>query len=211
MTVKNFIELFRRQIYNGQPSDDATITVGLVKTWLPQAAAFAAKSNYKENVALDGIGYVNNSFYSKFSGISISSQGNFIWRITLPQIPLGIGANEGISTIELVDSSNGQVTRPFIPMTERQKTFYQSMRPIQNKVLYYYEGKYLYAISTLILSAYTANVVMVSGGDFALTSDLNVPDDYIAPMFQYLQQQLLLEKAQPVDDTNDGLDATKTT
>ena len=103
MLVRTFIERVRRQIYNGQPTDDATITIGLVKNYLPDAAAFAAKQNYKENITLDGIGYINNSFYSKFTGIAISGGQNFLWSTTLPQIPLGIGTNEGISTLELRD------------------------------------------------------------------------------------------------------------
>src|SRR6476660_7618326 len=104
MTRRAYIEQVRRLIYNGQPSDDATITVGLVNVWLNQAIGVAAKANYKENVALDGIGFVNNSFYSKFSSLSISSNGNFLWKVTLPQIPFGVGANQGISTLELVDT-----------------------------------------------------------------------------------------------------------
>lgn len=210
MLVRTFIERVRRQIYNGQPTDDATITIGLVKNYLPDAAAFAAKQNYKENITLDGIGYVNNSFYSKFIGIAISGGQNFLWSATLPQIPLGIGTNEGISTIELRDS-DGRVTNPFIPLSESQKTFYKSVRPLQNKVLYYYEGKTLYCISTIMLSQYTAQVTMVSAGDFSLSSELVVPDDYIPIMMQYIQQQLLLEHNQPTDAQNDGLDARVTT
>lgn len=211
MKREQFIERVRRQIYNGPPADDATITVGLVNNILEDAIAIAAKANYKDNIAIEGIGFVNNSFYTKFTDISISSYGNFLWQVQLPHVPTGIGATEGISTLELVDDT-GRVTRPFVPLTENQKTFYQSMRAVPNKILYYYEGDLLYAISTLILNQYTANVTMVSGGDTRdLDSTLNVPGDYLPIMMQYLQQQLLLEKAQPIDVTNDGLDANITT
>lgn len=206
-----FIERVRRQIYNGQPNDDATITVGLVNNYLNDAIGVAAKTNWKENTAIEGISYVNNSFYTTFKDLSISSDGNFTWKITLPEIPVGIGFNEGISTLKLKDS-NGQITLPLIPITENQKTYYQGMRPIQNKVIYYYEGSYLFIVSTIILSQYTADVTMVSGGDSTdLYSILNVPPDYFPVMMQYLQQQLLLEKSIPIDATNDGLDAAKTT
>lgn len=210
MIVRKFIEMVRRQIYNGLPTDDATITIGLVQAWLPQAAAYAAKKNYSDNITLDGIGYVNNSFYSKFTGIAISGGQNFLWQFTLPQIPLGIGAHEGISTLELADSA-GKVTQPFIPLSENQKTIYKNIRPIPNKVLFYYEGKTAYAISTLVLSQYTAQVTLVSAGNFSLSSELTVPDDYLPIMMQFLQQQLLLERNQPTDSQNDGLDAKVTT
>lgn len=211
MTRRQYIEQIRRLIYGGQPSNDATITELLVNQWLGQAIGIAAKSNYKDNITIDGIGYINNSFYTKFSGLSITSSGNFLWRMTLPQIPVGVGRNEGISTLELLDST-GLITRPFIPISENQKTYYQTMRPIPNKVLYYYEGNYLYAISTLMLSSYTANVVMVSGGDSTnLDSELNVPPDYIPIMTEYLLKQLMAERLAPVDSSNDGADFIQTT
>lgn len=211
MTRRAYIEQIRRLIYGGQPTDDAEITIGLVNSWLNQGIGIAAKQNYKENVALDGIGYINNSFYSKFTGLTITDAGNFIWKTTLPQIPLGIGANEGIGTMQLVDSS-GRITNPFIPLTERQKTFYQTMRPIPNKVLFFYEGKTLYAISTLLLNLYTCNVTMVSGGlSTDLSSELIVPDDYLPVVTEYLKQQLMFERNAPVDVQQDGNDLIRST
>lgn len=210
MTRRVYIEQIRRLIYGGQPSDDAEITVNLVNQWLNQAIAIAAKKNYTDNIQLDGIGYVNNSFYSRFTDIAISGGKNFLWTLTLPQIPLGIGANEGISTLQLVDD-DGMITQPFVPLTENQKTFYDGMQSIPNKVLYYYEGKTLYCKSTLILSQYTANVTMVSGGlSTDLSSTLTVPDDYLPTVTEYLKQQLMFERSVPVDVTQDGVDALKT-
>lgn len=210
MTRRVWIERCLRQIYNGMPADDATITINLVNVWLQTAIGLAAKANYKDNIAIDGIGYINNSFYTTFTGITISSNGNFIWRFEIPQLPLGVGANDGISVLELTDGVN--VTRSLIPLTEAQRSIYKSIRPIPNKVLYYYEGKYGYVVSTLLLSSYTANVTMVSGGDNTnLDSELNVPADYDNVMIDYIKQQLLFERQLPVDATNDGLDAIVTT
>lgn len=210
-TRRQYIEQIRRMIYGGQPTNDASITVNLVNQWLNQALGVAAKQNYKDNIALDGIGYINNSFYSNFTGISIASAGNFRWLISLPEIPLGVGRNEGISTMQLVDT-DGRITNPFIPLSENQKTYYQNMMPIPNKVLYYYEGKSLYAISTLLLNQYTANITMVSGGlSTDLDTTLTIPPDYIPVMTEYLKAQLLFERNQPVDTQNDGLDAIRTT
>ena len=206
-----FIERALRQIYGGYIPDDSSITFGLVNSWLEDATALAAKQNYKDNITLDGIGYVNGSFYSKFTDIAITSDGNFIWKMTLPQIPVALGRNEGISTLELVDD-DGRVTRPFIPISEQQKSYYQGMRPIPNKVLYYYEGQFLYAVSTILLNEYTANVVMVSAGDSTdLSSTLNVPADYHPIMVEYIKQQLGFQKAQPVDTQNDGADLIRST
>ena len=211
MTREQFIERVRRQIYNGQPSDDATITMGLVNNYLNDAIAIAAKSNYKENIAIEGISYVNNSFYTTFKGISVSQDERFVWKVQLPQVPVGIGANEGISVLQFKDS-NGNVSFPCIPISENQRTYFQGMRPIPNKVVFYYEGEFAYAISTIQLSQYTASVTLISGGNSAdLQSTLNVPPDYFPIMMQYLQSQLLIERNQPKDVTNDGEDFIKTT
>ena len=170
-----FIERIRRQIYNGQPSVDATIGVNLVNFWLPDAIAVAAKANYKDNIAIDGISYLNNSFYTTFKDRSITNEGNFTWKIVLPEIPIGLGYNEGISVLKLKNTS-GLLTLPLIPINQNQRTYFQTMRPVQNKVIYYYEGKNLFILSTLILSTYTADITMVSGGDSTdLYSELNVP------------------------------------
>lgn len=66
MNRRTYIELIRRQIYGSQPSADAEITVGLVNKWLDIAIAAAAQQNYKGNIALEGISYVNNGFYTTF-------------------------------------------------------------------------------------------------------------------------------------------------
>lgn len=210
MTRRVWITRTLRQIYGGPISDDATITINLVNVWLQTAIGIAAKQNYKDNIAIDGINYINNSFYTKFSDLTITSAGNFLWKMTLPDVPLGIGMNEGISTLELYDPVTKQISRPFVPLSENQKTLYQNVRPIPNKVLYYYEGSLLYAVSTLLLNGYTANVTMVSGGDSTnLDSTLNVPADYDPVMISYIEQQLMIERNVPVDTVSDGQDVIK--
>jgi len=205
------IEQISRLVHNGQPTQDSSITDNLINLYINQGIGIAVKLNYKESIQLDGVGYINNSFYSNFTGLVITSAGNFKWQMTLPQVPLGLGQNEGISTLQLVDT-DGRITQPFVPLSENQKTFFQNMRAIPNKVLYYYEGKVLYALSTLLLNQYTANVTMVSGGlSTDLTSTLNVPDDYLMYVTEYLKQQLSFERNQPVDVQQDGVDAIRTT
>lgn len=212
MTRQTYIEQVRRFIYGGQPDDDAEITVGLVNVWLDQAIAVAAKQNYKENIALEGISYVNNSFYSIFKSLAITEDEQFLWKITLPHLPFGIGNSEGVSTLVLKDSESRQLTYPFIPLSQNQRSYYKGMRAIPNKILYYSQGEFLYIISELILQDYTAQVTMVSGGTSTdLTSTLNVPADYIPVMTEYLKTQLMFERSVPKDVTPDGLDAIRTT
>lgn len=196
-----------RQIYGGFAADDSEITFALINSWLGDAIGIAAKQNYIDAIKLDGIGYVNNSFYTKYKNLSVVPDEQFTYKITLPQIPFGIGKNEGIGTLQFIDDK-GNVSIPCVPLSENQLTYYKSMRPIPNKILFYSEGTLVYAKTTLLLNQYTASVRMISGGDGTdLDSTLNVPQDYFPTMVEYLAKQLLLERAQPQNIANDGLDA----
>lgn len=204
-----FCERALRQIYGEQPTDDSNITVNLVNTWLNDAIGIAAKKNWTDNVQIDQIAYVNNSFYTTFKGIAITSAGeNFLYQLTMPEIPLGIGRNEAISTLQFVDAS-GKVSDPAIPLSQAQVGYFRNMRPIPNKIMYYPEGTFLYAITTLQLFSpnYTGTVKMISGGDATdLNSTLNVPPDYFPIMTEYIKMQLSFERAQVKDIVNDGQD-----
>lgn len=212
MTRRALIERIRRQIYNGQPSDDATITVGLVNNYLNDAIAFAAKTNYIENVKLDGIASVNNGFYCTFKNISVTQDEQFTWKVQLPQIPVGLGDNEGLSTLSFKDYQSNQLSQTVIWITENQRSYFDGMRPIPNKLLAYNNGDSVYVKSTLLLFQYTAQVTMVSGGlSTDLSSTVNVPPDYFGGIMTYMQQQFLLELNQPKDLSNDGEDFRVTT
>jgi hypothetical protein len=174
------------------------------------AIGIAAKANYKDNIAIDGISFVNNSFYTTFRDIAVTSYDGNTYRIALPEIPIGIGRNEGVSTVQLRDSL-GLLGRTLLPISENQRTFYEAMRIIPNKLVYYYKGDAIFVSSPLILTQYTADVTMISGGDSAnLDSTLNVPPDYDAVMIEYVRQQLTIQRQMPVDRANEGEDVNPT-
>lgn len=208
MIRKAFLERNIVQIYGGFPEDDHEITYDLLNSWLPDAIATAAKQCYLDAIKIDGIAYVNNGFYTTFSGLSIvsDSTSNLGYKITLPEIPVGLGRNEGISTLQFKDE-NGFVSLTAIPLSINQQAYADSLPVIPNKIMYWPEGNTLRMKSPLQLWNYTAIVKMCSGGDSAdLNSELNVPPDYHAPMVEYLKQQMAFEKAQRPDVNNDGND-----
>lgn len=212
MTRGVFIEMVRRQIYNGQPADDATITENLVNVWIEQAIATAARKNYTDSIAIDGIAYSNNSFYTTFKSLAIAQDDLGMWKVTLPHIPFGLGQTEGVSKVIFKDPSTRQLSYPVIILTQNQSCYMLGMREIPNKLLGWTESKYIYVRAPLILYGYTAQVTMVSGGDSTdFDAELNVPADYIPVMIEFIKQQLVFEHAQPVDVQNDGVDSIKTT
>lgn len=209
MTRQILIERILRQIYNGQPTDDSTITIGLVNQWLNDAVGIAVKKNYTDGIQMDGIAYVNNSFYTTYSGLAITNanENNLLYQILLPQIPIALGKNEGVSTLQFVDDKGKTSTSSAIPLSINQLGYQDSIRPIQNKVIYWSENNKLYAKSTILLSKYTAKIRMVSGGDSTdLQSTLIVPDDYMPIVIEYIKTQLAFEKSRSIDKHNDGVD-----
>jgi hypothetical protein len=208
MNRYSFLERNLIQIYGGFPTDDAEVNFDLLNAWLPDAIGTAAKTCYKEAVQLDGIGYVNNGFYSTFSGIAITTDDtdNLCYKLTLPEIPVGIGRNEGVSALRFKDSS-GFVSLTTIFLSMNQQAYADSMRPIPNKILAWPEGNTIRMKTALQLFNYTGVVKMISGGDGAdLNSELNVPPDYFPIMVEYLKQQLMAQRSVKQDTTNDGLD-----
>jgi hypothetical protein len=203
---RQYIEQIRRQIYGGQPSSDAEITVNLVNQWLNQAVAFAAKQNYTDNLKLEGVAYINNGFYSTFKGLSVSKDENFLWKVILPEMPVGLGTSDGVSTVVFKDST-GKISYPVVMMSESQKSFQRGMRDIPNKLLGYQEGNNIYVLSTILLSQYTVSATIVSAGlSTDLDSAMNVPTDYIPVISEYLQKQFMLQRNVVVDEKADGID-----
>lgn len=210
MTRKTYIEQIRRLIYNGQPSDDATITVGLVNTVLNQAIGIAAQKNWNDSIVLDGVQYVNGGFYSTYKNLTIYREEYGLFRIELPHVPIGLGADMGVATCTVFDGTLNSY--PIAWLTQNQRTFARGMRQIPNTLLGYLENKNIYIESVFPLTSMTAKVTMISGGDSTdLSSTLNVPDDYIDTMTQYLVKYFMLERMQPVDNQNDGEDFVTTT
>jgi hypothetical protein len=206
MTRKTFIERILRQIYNGQPSDDTSITFNLVNQWLNDAIGVAAKKNYTDSIQMDGVAYVNNSFYTSYSSLTITQVDNTTFKFTLPQIPVALGKNEGIATLQF-SNSKSPTSFGAVPLSMNQVGYQDTLRPIQNKVVYWPQGQEVYMSTGIPLTAYKANVRMVSGGDSTdLNSTLIIPDDYVPIMVEYIKAQLAFERSRPIDTSNDGVD-----
>jgi hypothetical protein len=210
MLRSQLIEQILRQVYGTQPNDDASITPNLVNQMINQGIGLAIKQTYRDSIQLDGVGYINNSFYTTFKNLAITNDSNFLWKVTLPQIPMGIGKDEGISTLQLKNNSN-EVTLPVVWLSQNQVTYYQTMPPIPGKTLAYSQGDKVFIVSTNILSQYTATATIVSGGDSSnLSSTLVIPDDYLPVIVDYVTKALAQSRLQIQENVNDGVDAIRT-
>jgi hypothetical protein len=207
MTRYALIERILRQIYNGQPSDDSSITYNLVNQWLNDAIGLVVKKNYTDNIQMDGVAYINNSFYTTFTNIDINAESvdTVTYSIDLPIIPYALGRNEGVAMLQFVGDKKTSQTA--IPLSMNQVAYIEQLRPIQNKILYWIEGKNIYVKSSIPLTQYKATLRLISGGDSTdLTSTLIVPDDYMPMIIEYIKGQLAFERSRPIDQSNDGVD-----
>lgn len=193
------------QIYGGLPTDDAESTAELVASYLPYAIGAVIKQSYKENLQFDGVAYINNSFYYTFKDLSIISDPseNFQYSVELPQIPFGLGKNEGISSLRF--QKDGEVSQSAILLSVAQWSSRDRMRRIPNKILSCPESNDIKIDTTLPLSTYRANVTMVSGGVGTNMDDIiNVPDDAMPGIVAYIREQLLMQKNNITEQANDG-------
>ena len=204
-TRYNFIEKILREVYGDMPSDDSVITFNLVNVWLNEGIGLSIKKNQQENIQLEGVSFVNNSFYTTFKGLSIVNDDTFIYKVEIPEIPSGVGKNEGVASLNLTSVS--QIAPDAVPLSANQVGYVNGMRTLPNKVLYWSEGKFLYIKSVTDLSNFKARVRMISGGDASdLDSVLNVPAEYLPLITEYIVKNLMMSRQGQQDKTNDGVD-----
>lgn len=206
MTRKIIIEQIRRQYYGGVPSDDANLSENEVNAYLSQAIAYMAKVNYTDAIKLDGVENVSDAFYSTFKGLPILKDDDTqFYYATLPHPPLGLSRGYGISTVTFPVGPTGLAKAP-LPISPRELEYLSEIKTPPSRVFYWAEGNLLWFKSYVNLVGKFAIVRMVSAENSDLNSVLNVPEEYIADIINYVINQLKFRKSIPEDITNDGID-----
>lgn len=204
MTRGELIEQVLRAVYGDQPRDDASITPNLVNLYINQGTAQAIRSQLKDSINVDGVTYINNAFYFTYKGLPISQEENLLWKVDLPQVPFGIGRNEGVANLRL--KKDGKTSIDAIPISIAQKGYHYTMKKIPNRMLFYTEGKEAYILSSVNLNTYTASVTMISTGSNNPSTTVSIPDDYIPYVIDYVVKALVASRGLPKDNNNDGED-----
>lgn len=204
MTRAELIEQILRAVYGEQPRDDASITPNLVNLYINQGTASAIRSQLKDSINVDGVTYINNSFYFTYKGLPITQEENLLWKISLPQVPFGIGRNEGVANLRI--KKDGKTSIDAVPLSIAQKGYHYTMKKIPNRMLFYTEGKEAYVLSSVNLDTYTASVTMISTGSNDPSSTVSIPDDYIPFVIDYAVKALVASRGLPKDNNNDGED-----
>ena len=205
MTRKVLIEQIRRMYYGGLPIDDANLTENEVNLHINQAIAAIAKENYVDYIKLDGIENVDDAFYTTFKNLSVSKDNDTgYYYTTLPHPPLGLSRGYGIADVTF-PVSTGLAKNP-IPISPRELEYVDSVKIPPSKIFFWCEGKTLWFKSYINLVGKAPIVRMISNESSDLTSEINVPGEYISRIIDMVMSKLSIRKQMPEDTTNDGLD-----
>lgn len=205
MTRKALIEQIRRLYYNGIPTDDANLTENEVNQYISQAIAYMAKVNYSDSIKLDGIENVSDAFYATFKGFVMSKDNDTGYYYTeLPHPPLGLARGYGIATVTFPVSTG--LSKAPIPISPRELDYIDQVSKPPSKIFYWSEGKKLWFKSYINLIGKSPIVRMISAENTDLSSELNVPVEYVTDIVNWIMNQLRIRKSMPEDITSDGLD-----
>lgn len=211
-TRKNIIDRVRRLIYGGYPTDDAQITVNLVNSWLNDAIAAACVSSFWASYKVDQVGSVADGFYMTFSPFSLSKDSNTgYYNFTLPALPLSLPKSHSISNVFVISGSKVKTECSRIDQRELGLMFEVPLD--SDEVYYWVEQQTLYLWSKRDISAYTAYVRMPYGSASTntLTSIVNVPDDLVPQVIEYLVKAAGEQRRMPSVNQNEGIEKANTT
>ena len=199
MNRSQFIELVRRNYYNGIPSSDAELTPEEVDLYVDAAVGRAVTINYREAIELDGIETIGDVFYSTFKGFTISKDNDTgYYYFDLPQAPLASKRGYNIATLTFPVSS-GLAKAP-IQVSVKELDYMDQLPTPPSKIFFWPEGKRLYMKSYINLIGKAPIVRMVS------PKIDEIPEYYIASAMDRIMGQLRIKKQTPQDLANGGVD-----
>jgi hypothetical protein len=204
-TRRQILETLQRLMLGGMASDDTELTINLINQHLNGAIGYAAKTNYKEEIQLNGIENVADAFYSNFTDILITlNTTTGLYNATLPQQPVGIGAGWDISTFMLITGSGAKIFAH--PISPREIEFIYNTSGPCNEVFYWVSGLTVTLHSCKDITKYKADIRMLSSQSSNFDSPINLPDGYLPLVMEYLSKILGIEVQRPIDISNDGVE-----
>lgn len=204
-TRRMVLETIQRLMLGGMASDDTELTINLINQHLNAAIGYAAKTNYKEEIQLNGIENVSDAFYTSFTNINISKDQNTGWyNATLPQQPAGIGAGWDISGFMLTTGSGAKLFAH--PISPREVEFLYNAKKPCNEIFYWVNRDTVSLHSGQDITKYKANVRMISTQSSDLDSVVTIPDGYMPVVVKYMSEVLGIEVQRPIDSSSDGVE-----
>lgn len=201
MIVRKLAEIIRVRLYGGQPSDDAPITLRQVAIEIVAEAAQAAKENFYENANVEGYNYVNDSYTTRFTGVTVLTDNTTgLKYCTLPAPVVGVPKDRG-----LVNVYGGfGFSNSFFKIAAKDVSTYTNEPTIPKSILYWLEGGkiYFYPCGLTVPSV----VVVTQIGQLGdLSEELNVPAEALKLIEDRVVAKLTPMANTPQDNTNDNI------
>lgn len=204
-TRRMVLETIQRLMLGGMASDDTELTTNLINQHLNAAIGYAAKTNYKEEIQLNGIENVSDAFYTSFTNININKDQNTGWyNATLPQQPAGVGIGWDISGFMLTTGSGAKLFAH--PISPREVEFLYNGKKPCNEIFYWVNRDTVSLHSGQDITKYKANVRMISTQSSDLDSVVTIPDGYMPVVVKYMSEVLGIEVQRPIDNSSDGVE-----
>lgn len=205
-TYKKLSQLIRDKYYGGKPSDDAQYSIKFFAELIATVVAECATEDAFINSNQGEMTYANNQFISTFRNISISvdsSDGRLY--SALPSTPTSLPNGQEIIRVGI----DGSKCLEFIPQ-KAQQSFAQSLIGSIPFNLYEING------SIIILKPYspifdasssklTIQMVGAVSGSDLLSSELTIPKNYEARIWDKIMARVLPTKVIQQDNINDSV------
>lgn len=204
MTRRYLAQLILRRLANGDVSDDFPIKEQEAAAWIDHGVAYAARANYNDNANVD-VEYVGDGFMTTFKNLSLTKDSaTSAYYVALPATPYGLPPGYDVAGVNL--EGDGKLSTGMIRVKIQQLDYYLQLPMPPKAVFWWIEGKVLNLFSTwAILDGMKVRVRMASAGDPAdLDAELNIPNDYVQLVIEYVMKYVAPTLSIAQDVVNDG-------
>jgi hypothetical protein len=205
---KALVERIMRDLSNGFPDSDMTLTANETLFHVDQAIAYAMVGSVYNLAKLEGTITVPEAYISRYSITDINkNEATGEWYATLPQPPISLPLGYSITDVFFAQEAYGR-SEPVMPI-EAKVVSYREMLPRPKGVTYYVQGSTIFLKDSegSPLRGLTLYVEMVKTRTVSLDEQVSLPDDAISTVYDLVMNNLKKRITNPQDNIQDGLPA----
>lgn len=175
-TFRKLSEIIIDRRFNGQPSDDASVSVRHVAELIAIEVAYVATMSAFSNSNAGEATYANDQFISVFNNLDLLTDGVTAEKYTLlPATPAGLPNNQEISGVAFTSCPNVKV----VPLKQKD-TFAQQYLDMPSKIYNYKieNGRIVFiSLPDIVTGKVSVKLVGAVSGATLLDSVLNISKD----------------------------------
>jgi hypothetical protein len=207
-TKRMFCERLSKHINDGWAGNDFKITTNELCLYIDAGIPYVMKGQMYENAKAVGVFETIDAYLVSYAitGLTKNSATNE-WVAILPQTPLALPTGYNITDAYISDTSYGRGQSVFITQTKRVPYRANLPKPSGVFARVEYNKMYLQSYNGMSLLNQTLNVQMPISRTEDLDAEMNMPDDAIQPLFDYVIKQVASRYQLPNDIVADNLPA----